>query len=449
MKIPLLGIELRRIDPAELSKAGTRPVIYSRTIGSGRGDFRNYKIGVDTLFTAYRNSGDIFGCVRELSEGIGSSGYHFENVQDPEGQPDKSSVLIAEEVLNGLMPFGQLKSRMARDWGVAGNSYIATVKNEADTRIIGLQPADPRTMAMISDKYGDIHGWVQRSRSGVDAEVFEADEILHWKNGTDPWHELFGLSPLEPVLWEARTDIAAMISNYFFFENNAMPSAQFILDDKLNDDQVKAAVEEIKSQFSGPQNSHKPAALQGVKDIKVINISQKDMEFIVGRKFTTEKICAAYGVPKAVLGYTEDVNYSNAELMFKKFIEGTITPAEESLADFINESLFPLLGIDDKIRFEFNPHALETQSMVEERALREYQSGALTLRQYKKKTGMEVTEEDESNPAIDSYIIHQGAGAILLESIVDGDAVVNPNDEESAKRFLALLQQFRNQPPKK
>lgn len=429
---------------------GKQSMAFGHSSYDPKTDLTGYKISADSFFTVYKNQSDVYACVREYEQNVLAAGFHWENIDDPEGTPDQKFVDKAESVLNFFEPFRNLKKRQIRDFMIAGNVYNNLVKNKAGTDILGIQPFDPRTAALVTDKHGTIHKYVQSAGVGNEVVVFDPEEVAHWKNGTDPNHEAFGMSPMEPILWEARTDLAAMLQNFFFFKNNATPDVLYIMSDEIQGKEaIDEAMDNIKKQFQGVDKSHKSAILHGVKEVKTINITQKDMEFLSGRRFTTEKICACFGVPKAVLNYTDGVNYSTAEIQYIKFIENSVTPVDEDFVDFYNREIWSRVklngvAISDKIKMVANAQATEAQGGVEERALREYQAGALTLRQYKQKTNQEIHPDDDKNPMFDSYILHNGAGAVLLED-VGVDPILDPNNQQSAKSFLDQLNNFKKQ----
>lgn len=77
------------------------------------------------------------------------------------------------------------------------------------------------------------------------------------------------------------------------------------------------------------------------------------MQNVERRRYATEKICAILGVPRIQLGYTEGINYSNANQQYTKFIENTIRPMEK----FLKESFDILIRADfgeTKIEFMIN-----------------------------------------------------------------------------------------------
>lgn len=79
--------------------------------------------------------------------------------------------------------------------------------------------------------------------------------------------------------------------------------------------------------------------LRGISGIEKMQDSVADMQFEVMRGFNTNRVCSAFGVPKVMLGYTDGVNYTNADMQFKKFIEQTAAPFEKRVEKRINEAL--------------------------------------------------------------------------------------------------------------
>lgn len=419
-----------------------RPYTYGSRLGNySTYDLSGYKLSYESLFNAYRNQSDIYACVREWRENVGVGGFKLLDPNDLESEVNDTLKADVLSILNYWYPWRTFKGRIIRDLGVSGNAYAHITKGQTGNKVLGLQVIDPRTVSIICTAKGDIIKYVQRI--GQNTAEFLPEEIIHFTIDTDPNHEAFGFSPMESVIWEARTDLAAMMANYYFFENQGVPAAYYILDENLSKEAVDEAVKLINDQFGGTKNYNKSGVLQGVKEIKTLNISQKDMEFLGGRRFTTEKICAAYGVPKFLLGYSEDANYSNGVSLMKKFYQGTISPIEEAFAEVMNEFL-ERIGLGSSVKFVFNPQVIDEQATIEDRAMKEYQAGALTLRQYKQKTGAEITPEDEANPNFDKYIMANGASAVLLEDI-GLDPLIDEENGQVAQNLIKELKNLRNE----
>jgi len=429
MKIPFTNWVVSFGGDVEKNMATARPVsfnsLFTRTSRDGLAD---YKINVQSLYAVFRMNSDIRNCVRELQNNVGKSGVDYLDLANPEKEPSLKKINDIELLFNSPesthKSFRTLLRRTVRDMEIAGNAYWVILKNDAG-KPVGFQPIDPRTMTIVADKSGVVHKYIQKVW-GQDAVSYDPDEILHFKGDDDPNHEVFGMGNLEPIIWEARTDGSAMMANFKFFENNAVPSALYILDERIPTNKLKEKFEEIKKSFGGASNYKKAGAIVGVKDIKMMNVTQKDMEFLAGRVFTTEKICAAFGVPKFMLGYTEKVNNNNGVEIEKNFMGKSIIPREQTIESTINSQFMAKFG--DGLAFFFKAHRFSSAKELEERAEKMYKAGMITLRQVKKMIGEEITDTDEEQENLDKYIIHSGASAVLLED-VGIDPVIDENEE--------------------
>lgn len=394
-------------------------------------------ISVDSLYTIWRNNSDVFACVRERSENVGSQGFKWINVQDEKKEPNPKSVATANEIIEFNHNFQKLKKRLVSDESITGNAYLLVQKNESG-KVIGLQIVDPRTLRVVTDKYGRIIKWLQV----VNAEtaVFEPDEILQFKVTDDPNSPVYGLSALEPVVFEVRTDLAAMVSNYAFFQNDAQPGAMYILEDTTGEGDREAIINQLRKELRGSENRHKSVILAGVKEIKTIGINQKDMEFHTLRKFTTEKVCSVYGVPKSILNYTEDVNLANGQEQTAKFWEGTIQPLEMDLETFFNKTVLPAIGITD-IKIKFNERKFENREFNENSSRLDVAMGVMTINEARKMRNLEPYEESVEGVYVNKPILFGGAGAVPLDDVgVTGD-IINPDETiDQAAKFLDGLE---------
>lgn len=394
------------------------------------------RISTDSLYTMWRNHGDVFAAVREISQSVGVAGGKWVNVNDPSKDPNPESVRRATEVFTRYQTMRQFWRDLTHHERIAGNAYYHLEKNQGDGAIFGLKKIDPRTMAAVIDPNGNVIKWIQQV--GLESVTFEPDEIVHFTTIPDPNSPVYGISPLESIMWEARTDIAAMISNYSLFMNDATPASMYVFEDAMTDKQVAAAIEKIKEQVRGVGNRHKSLGMKGLKDIKTISITNKDMEFTVLRKMTTEKVCAAYGVPKSILGYTEDVNLANGQEQTKKFWEGSVGPQEEAEAEWVNRNVLPKLGISD-IRWEFETREFDDREWNESSSRADLMVGVMTVNEVRERRGLEPYDESE-HPTANVPIIFAGLSARPLEDIgidLSADAAV-ANDQAASKAIQKL-----------
>lgn len=281
--------------------------------------------------------------------------------------------------------FAHLKDTTIRDNGVTWNAFWLKVKS-VNGKPIGLQSLDPRTMRIVVNAYGDVIKYIQ-SVDGK-AQDFAPEEIKHLYSEKDPDNEIFGLSPMEGIITDVLADDEAALTNYYYFKNSAVPSQLIVLEEWMSEEEQKNAIEILKNNFSGGKNKHKIGAISGIKDIKKVQDTLADMQYEALRKFSREKICAAYGVPKTILWYTEGVNYTSADTQYRRFIENTIITREEKMEEWINEVLAEFKEFEG-IKIKFDSDHIDDFSGRVDIAIKQMQYWLITPNEAREELGYE------------------------------------------------------------
>ena len=364
---------------------------------AGAMENKDVEISINTFYQLYRRNGDIRTCIRKTAKKIGVRGLYLESTT---GQPINNRKLVKKITNLFAMPtFLDFKVEALKHLKVGGELYITPHFDLADN-IVKFQILDPRTMTKFIDQYGEISGYRQYNQKG-NVKTYTADEIAYFQFEKDSDNEAFWLSELEGIVWDALTDLEANKSNYYFFDNDSVPRAVFLLNDGMDyeDEEVIAQVENLQDQMKGSKNKHKSIASNLIKDVKPIAISHKDIDFINQRKLTTEKVCAVLEVPKSLLGYVDNVNYANAENLYKSWIETTVKPYEEYFEFILNFVL-------EKFALDFTgvKVLLEGEDLVDTYKLHEDQradadKGILTINEIRQERGLEPLEEEPQEPA--------------------------------------------------
>lgn len=406
-----------------------------------RSDLTGAKVNFKAMYQVYGRQSDVFACVREWMDNVGAGGYFFEDAKDPEKKINPTTLEDLERILNSEQTFEDFKNEMIRDLGICGNAFATFVENQTGTQVLGLQPLDPRSMAVVIDKHGIVHKYIQRVH-GDDPVMWDPEDIIHFRNGRDPNNPFFGQSVIEAIIWEALTDMSATMQNYSFFQNNAVPSVVYILEDDLDETEEDATMDHIKKNFGGAENSHKSAILSGVKEIKTIGSTQTEMQFLEQRRFSTEKICSAYGVPKFMLGYTETVNNNNGVELTKKAMKKART-IELSFEKTFNLALGKKLkDYEGKIVFKYVEQPLEDPSELEKRAIDMFKNGVMTLQEAKNFLGHDVDADWLKDENFNKHMIHAGGSVRLLED-AGIDPIVDPNNQQVAENFVKALETLK------
>lgn len=343
-KIPLTNIHV-----------GTKNAI-AQKVAQSYGSYRsinslgsNVRIGIDTLYQIFNDVVEVRQAIRRKQDTFAKEGYEIlKKGNEGEISEGESAIYLRSILDNSDKPFSVFSDLWVRDRDVAGNVYMHLERDSNKGRVFRINVVDPRTMKIVADKYGNKIGYYQQIM-GSNAVEFSVDEIIHTVYDYSTYNPIIGCSPIESIVFEAKTDIAAQKAGYYFYENNAVPSHFLILDEALTQEQSAKLKEAMERQYKGVKNKFKAGVIPHLKDIKTISPSQKEMQFLEHRKFNIEKISTAFGVDPFLLGYTKGVQRSNAGVIKRDFYENTIRPMEVAFEEMVNLKLLPLLGINDVV----------------------------------------------------------------------------------------------------
>lgn len=394
------------------------------SVGSGPDDEQYQTINYNTLYTAYKLHPDVFACVQQWKSGVLSAGWSI--VNKDEASPDDTSKKRLEDFFGKPNPnesLYELLSELIDHLGIAGDGYWNIVFNLAVTEPKELYGLHPVTMKVNGNKHGDVLGYTQEY-NGEDVK-FKQIEIAHFKL-PNPLNDWYGLSPLYSCLWEVETDLAALWSNYHFFKNDATPPTIWSLPVGLSKPQYEDAKRVILNEFQGVKNKHRNAIVKG--DVKVETVSQtfKDMEFEKGRRLATEKICAAYKVPKVLIGYTESANYNTSLTMERTFYQTTIQPLQLMIEYVINEQIIPLFGIDT-CEFKFNPSDFNDRDITLKEVIEGVKLGIFSINEARSKLGDKALDEKEFKELGNIHFINTTGGMTNLADMFSGEEMAQKN----------------------
>ncbi len=369
------------------------------------------------FYRLYKKNSDIRRCIIELQETVWS---HWYVLKDKNSWEEKKDIMIEKL----LKDYKKLKNLIIRDLSITGNLFILK-EQSIGWQVIKWNTMDPRTVRIIADQYWDIYGYRQIVK--WETNNFSENEVLQSMIESDPDNELFGISIMEALMIDVLSDNEANLSNYNFFKNGAIPGSLIILDEDLSEDEAKNVIARMKKQFSWGKNSHKTAVVQWIKDIKKMQQTMSDMEFLALRKFNTERITAGFGVPKVILNYTEWVNYSNADMQYTKFIENTIRPWERRIEDIFNELI---QEINPNIEFKIIDQHISDADVKTDLLKNQIQTWLKTVNEWREELWLEPFEwiEEADTPLILNNVIRlEDTGLTTLQ--------VNPDEEwQSSKK---------------
>jgi HK97 family phage portal protein len=186
----------------------------------------------------------------------------------------------------------------------------------------------------------------------IDGKVyrFEPYQILHLKY-PDPSDPFVGVGFVQSIPTWIDTDNYAWEHNRKYFLNGAA-FGMYIATQTNVEGQIDRIKQGFRDAYSGVDNAHKIPALPKGVDIKNTGMSQRDMDFKNLADATRDRILAAAGVSKTILGTAEsDTNRATAETADYVFSKRTIKPKMLLVISYLNEFLVPRYGDDLYLTF--------------------------------------------------------------------------------------------------
>lgn len=308
---------------------------------------QNYSMewGAEQYLKAYEVSPYVYACVRKRAEKVGEIEFKLSRLTATDRADITSHPLL--DVLYRPNPF-QTKNeffellQIYRD--LTGSAYIYVIRTgEGQTAKINelhlLRP-DWIHKVNISKETGLPVSFMYRpTGSGEGIELPASDVIpFHYPHPMKQWG---GLSPIKAG--RLPIDTAQQLSMYHnrILKNGGKIEGILSYKQSLTEEQVRSIQKQFAEYYEGAENSGKPLVTYGDSDYKNLGLTPTELSYIESLKVTRNDILLIYGVPKAIVAQTDDVNFANAKTAKEIFLSETIRPLIRSLVTKLDEFLIP------------------------------------------------------------------------------------------------------------
>lgn len=174
--------------------------------------------------------------------------------------------------------------------------------------------------------------------------------VMKQLNPLDPF--LRGLGIAESIADEVEIDEYAAKFQKRFFYNDATPPVVFLMHDATNE-QRDAFLARWNQKHKGVENSHRAAALSGNVEVKELGSTDgKNLGFIESRIAMRDAVLEHFGVPREIMGITENSNRSTADAAQYIYAKNVLTSRIRMREEAINTQLLPMFGSGLVWRFD-------------------------------------------------------------------------------------------------
>ena len=324
------------------------------------------------MLQQYEKSLYVYACVSKIAEKVASIDFDLYQILNSKGDTKE---VFGHEVLDLLYKPNefQTKSEFIEitmiNLNLAGDAFWFKVRDERG-HIVELWNLRPDFVKIVKDPEKFIKAYIFRKQDGSE-EVMNPEDIVHFKSAS-PLDVYYGVSPVESA--SVRIDTESYASQYQrdFFLNNGRPDGiiKSVSGYKLSPEQKQDIAKEFENKHRGVGKNSKIAIMQGQLEYQQVSINQREMDYIESMKFTRDDILVAFGVPKAIVSITDDVNRANAETSMRIFLSEVINPQTKRLVEKTNQELI-IPDYGENLFLTYEDPTPEDRELT----LKEYESG--------------------------------------------------------------------------
>ena len=269
------------------------------------------------------------------------------------------------------------------------------------------------------------HPFYRVQMSNANSIQVSVDDMFVMKtlNPLDPFRR--GLGQSEAIADEIEIDEYAAKFQKKFFYNDATPSLLVGMPGSQKEERDRF-VEMWKNKFMGVNNSHKVAAIGANVSVNKLADNMKDLDMVNGRLFVRDSVLEHFGVPREIMGITENSNRATAEASQYIYAKNVLTPRLSDREKAVNAQLIPYFGTNLVWRYDdIIPHDKEFEKGV---AVEGWNNGLLTKNEAREKLSM--SEERAGNIYKIQYTdIYMGSGEDLTDLM--GGTGMHMGEQES------------------
>lgn len=213
-----------------------------------------------------------------------------------------------------------------------------------------------------------------RVASGSVMEV-EVDDMFIMKDlkPLDPYRR--GLGAAEAIADEVEIDEYAAKFQKTFFYNDASPNT-IISMPGAKEDQADRFLARWKERFQGVMRGYGVATVTSDVTVTKLGDHMKDLDMVNGRLFTRDTILEHFGVPREIMGITQNSNRATADAAQYIYAKNVLRPKLINRQDAINQQLLPVYS--ENLLWEFDDIIPKDTEFEKGVAMEGWMNGLLT-----------------------------------------------------------------------
>jgi len=229
----------------------------------------------------------------------------------------------------------------------------------------------------IQTKDGQSEIIFQVQRPGDEVPIVVPGSEMFWWRDPDLHRPLeAGNGQAQCLDDEIELDEAAAKYNLSYFRNSATPHA-LVTVKGASPDQLQQIRQQWNDTYGGSVNKFRSAFTSQDIAVNALGPTQKDMEFVEGRRFSRDAIYQTFTLPPEVMGVVENSNRATAEAALYLYALNIILPLVTEFAAEVNRQIVPQID-KSGVKLAFENPVRETEEFRLKKATELFKAGAIT-----------------------------------------------------------------------
>jgi len=235
--------------------------------------------------------------------------------------------------------WSEMMELMSQHIDLAGNSYWSIIKAGNAGQPVELWPLLPQGVKIKAGRQRLID-YYRYQYGGITRDI-QSPDMVHVKTA-NPNDFLFGLPTIQAAGRAVDVDREASLWQLNSMHNRGISDYAIIIDPATTAEQIERLKELHREKQSGAQNARQPFLT--TRDIKTLNQTAVELDFVASRSKVWAEICSAMGVPAPMVGLLEDATLANIETARRIFWIDTIIPLLRMIRGQLNRQLAEQFG---------------------------------------------------------------------------------------------------------
>jgi HK97 family phage portal protein len=227
----------------------------------------------------------------------------------------------------------------------------------------------------------------------INNKILNKDAVVHLKTSS-PYNTLRGMGKIQANAPMLEIDKYQNIFNRAFFSQGAMSNLAAMQKEDLGPTQFELWKKSIDMQYQGLSNMHKIMKLPPNTEIKPLNMSHKDMDFLAQKEMTRQDVANIFELPPVISGDLNKVQGYSSTQQMKRYFKNTLPKHARQLA-FAYQNI--LKRFDSSLTFQFKYPVAMDRKEESEVGQSLFDRGAISQNEYREMLGLPIIEDDESN----------------------------------------------------